>query len=174
MHVYISLIILFAAAAEDLHTDRIPNSLICTGLAAGFLLMILPRTAYGWPGCLAGLLIPLMICWIPFRMGAIGAGDVKLLMVIGCLNGGRDVFYCIFLSFLLAAGISLGRLLSLRQFKSSLMLCFQYFQRTLLQRKMELYPERHRKYHTIHFSVAVFFGYAAWWGVSTCRSMLLF
>ncbi len=174
IHVYVTLTILFIAVVEDLCTDRIPNRWICLGLAAGILFLILPWTSIGWTGFLAGLMIPVFIGWLPFRMGAIGAGDVKLLLVVGCLSGGRDVFYCIFLSFLFAAGISLGKLLSLRQFKSSLMLCFQYFQSILLQRKVELYPDRHRKGHTIHFSVAVFFGYAAWWGVSSCRSMLLF
>ncbi|MCD7866518.1 MAG: A24 family peptidase [Clostridiales bacterium] len=174
MHVYVTLVILFISVVEDLCTDRIPNHWICTGFAAGVFLLILPWTTIGCTGFLTGLLIPFLIGWIPFRMGAIGAGDVKLLLVVGCLNGGRDVFYCIFLSFLFAAGISLGKLLSLRQFKSSLMLCFQFFQSIFLQKKMELYPERHRKGHTIHFSIAVFFGYAAWWGGEHMQEHVIF
>ncbi len=172
IHIYISLIILFVAVVADICSGRIPNLWICAGLAAGGVLMALSWLPFGWRGFLAGLFVPLLIGWIPFRMGALGAGDVKLLMVVGCLNGGKDVFYCIFLSFLFAAGISLGRLLSLRQFKSSLILCFRYFQEIIFQKRIKLYPGRWQKVHTIHFSIAIFGGYITWLGVSTCREIL--
>ena len=87
-----------------------------------------------------GILIPVLIGWIPFRMRAVGAGDIKLFMAVGCLNGGEDVLYSIFLSFLLGAGISLGRLLSLKQLKISLIQCFRYFIQMVMQKKIERYP----------------------------------
>lgn len=158
----------------DLYSDQIRNEWICVGIAAGGVLMLFPRSALGGGSFLSGILIPVLLGWIPFRMRAIGAGDVKLFIVIGCLNGGRDVFYCIFLSFLLAAGISLSRLLSLRQLKMSLMYCFQYFQRMIVQKKIEAYPGRMKKGHTIHFSTAILFGYAALLGVKVCKIVPLF
>ncbi|MCD8149190.1 MAG: A24 family peptidase [Clostridiales bacterium] len=170
--IYVSLFLLFVAVVSDLCSGKIPNWWICTGVAAAGVLTVWPGLSPGWPDFLSGLVIPLLIGWIPFRMGALGAGDVKLLMVIGCLNGGREIFYCIFLSFLLAAGISLGRLLSLRQFKDSLISCIRYFQSVFLQRRIELYPGRGQKGHTIHFSMAIFGGYVMWLGVSTCRFIL--
>jgi len=170
--IYVSLLVLFVAVVSDLCSGKIPNRWICVGFAAAGVLMVWPGLSFGWTGFLSGLAIPLLIGWIPFRMGALGAGDVKLMMVIGCLNGGREIIYCIFLSFLLAAGISLGRLLSLRQFKNSLISCIRYFQGIFLQRKIALYPERGQKGHTIHFSMAIFGGYVMWLGVNTCRFIL--
>ncbi len=171
--VCISFVILFAAVASDLRSGQIPNLWICAGLAAGVLCRTLSWTSFGWGGFSLGLLLPFLICWIPFRMRGIGAGDVKLLLVIGALNGGQNVFFCIFFSFLFAAGISLGKLLSLKQFKKSLIQLFHYFQHIFLSGKIESYRGRYAKGHTIHFSVAILLGYAAWLGVNTCRSMLL-
>lgn len=136
--------------------------------------MVLPQSELVYNSFLSGFLIPILIGWIPFRMRAIGAGDVKLFVVVGCLNGGRDVFYCIFLSFLLAAGISLSRLLSLRQVKISLIYCFQYFQKIITQKKIEAYPGRMKKGHNIHFSIAILLGYVALLGVKNCKIVPLF
>lgn len=174
INVFVSMVILIVAVVTDLHSDKIRNKWICVGILAGGVLMFLPQSALNWSSFLSGILIPVLIGWIPFRMRAIGAGDVKLFIVIGCLNGGRDVFYCIFLSFLLAAGISLGRLLSLRQLKMSLMYCFQYFQKIFVLKRIEAYPGKLKKGHTIHFSIAVLFGYAAWLGVKVCKIVPLF
>ncbi len=170
--VFTSLILLTAAAVSDLRSERIPNPWICIGLAAAALLRALSWTSFGWGGFFLGMLIPFLICWIPFRMGAIGAGDVKLLIALGALNGGSNVFYCIFFSFLFAAGISLGKLLSLRQFRASLIQLFQYFHGIFSQGKIELYEGRYAKGHTIHFAVSVFLGYLAWLGVNVCRTLL--
>lgn len=158
----------------DLRSDKIRNEWICIGILAGCVLMLLPQSFPDWNSFISGILIPILIGWIPFRMRAIGAGDVKLFIVIGCLNGGRDVFYCIFLSFLLAAGISLSRLLSLRQLKISLIYCIQFFQKIITQRKIEAYPGRMQEDHIIHFSAAVFLGYVAMLGVKVCKIVPLF
>ena len=106
-------------------------------------------------------------------MRAVGAGDIKLFMAVGCLNGGEDVLYSIFLSFLLGAGISLGRLLSLKKLKISLIQCFRYFIQMVMQKKIERYPGAGEASHTIHFSVAIFLGYMVWLGVKTCKIVSL-
>ncbi len=169
----LSLTLVTAAMVSDVRSERIPNSWICAGLAAALLCRLLSWTPFGWGWMCLGMLIPFLICWVPFRMGAMGAGDVKLLMVLGALNGGQQIFCCIFFSFLLAAGISLGRLLSLRRLKDSLFQLFLYFKNIFLCGRIEAYQGRHSDGHTIHFAVAVFFGYTAWLGVNVCRAILL-
>ncbi len=170
--VFMSLILLSVAAVSDLKSSRIPNPCICVGLAAGILCRTLSLTSFGWGGFFFGILIPFLICWIPFRMGAMGAGDVKLLIALGALNGGQEIFWCIFFSFLFAAGISLGRLLSLRQLRYSLIQLFFYFQSLFFTGKPGPYEGRDAKGHTIHFAVPVFLGYVVWLGVNVCRVLL--
>lgn len=50
----------------------------------------------GWSGLMQsalGLLVGLAILFIPFAMGGMGAGDVKLLALIGAMKGPVFVFY---------------------------------------------------------------------------------
>lgn len=157
----------------DLQTGRISNLWICAGLGTGTFLFCSPWSVLSPGSFFLGILIPVLIGWIPFRMRAVGAGDIKLFMAVGCLNGGEDVLYSIFLSFLLGAGISLGRLLSLKQLKISLIQCFRYFIQMVMQKKIERYPGAGEASHTIHFSVAIFLGYMVWLGVKTCKIVSL-
>lgn len=163
--------ILFTAVCSDLKWGKIPNGWILVGLAAGLVLRAAGLIEPDWGIMFWGMILPILICWIPFRMRALGAGDVKLFIMIGCLNGGNELIYILFLSFLFAAGISLGRLLRLRQLIQSMYRVCHYIQDIFLQGKMQDYPGRSEKGHTIRFSIAVFLGYVAWLGVKFCRHM---
>lgn len=166
--------VLLIAVCMDFTYYRIWNVLIFAGISAGIALRIPSLSMQGIADLLAGILLPVIICWIPFRMHALGAGDVKLFSVIGCLNGGRDAIYCICFSFLLAAGISLGKLLSHRQLISGLLNCFQYFQEIVTKGKMIPYPGKDVPDHRFHFSISILFGYLILLGVKVCQITLLF
>ena len=165
--------ILLVAAGMDLSFYRIKNELIFAGMSAGIVLWIFGTFPFQGGSLLAGILLPVLICWIPFRMHALGAGDIKLFSVIGCLNGGEDAVCCICFSFLFAAGISVGKLLSHRQLWTSLMNCFQYFQQIVTEGKMMPYPGGDLPDHRFHFSVAILLGYLALLGVKVCKIMPL-
>ena len=76
-----------AAVITDLHRNRIPNALVLGGL---FTALVLQSVAGGWQGlsvALAGAATGLL-CFIPFYvLRGMGAGDVKLLAVIGAFLG---------------------------------------------------------------------------------------
>lgn len=173
MNAVLAAAVLLAAVRMDLSCRRIKNELILAGLAAGTALRILfGGPGYG-PDLLAGIFLPVIICWIPFLMHALGAGDIKLFSVIGCLYGGRDVIYCIGFSFLTAAGFSLLMLLHQRQLRTSLVQCFRYFHQIILKRQIIPYPGRDKPDHLIHFSAAILCGYAGFMGVKYCGIMPL-
>lgn len=130
MHAYVAMVFVTAAAMMDLYTGKVKNAWICAGFGVGLLLMFLLRPAFGWSGFAAGVGSAFLIGWIPFRLRALGAGDVKVFMVLGCLLGGEDVLWCILFSFLFAAGIYLGRMLSLGQLKFVLKNTFLSLQHT--------------------------------------------
>lgn len=98
-------IILVAAAAADLRARRIPNALTFPGLALGLLLATWQA---GWTGLAAGLLglaAGAALLFLPFALGGIGAGDVKLLAVVGAFGGAAFAFRA-FLAAALLGGLA--------------------------------------------------------------------
>lgn len=78
--------VVFIALVTDLKERRIPNWLTFSGAGLGLLLNIV---FYGWNGLtnsLLGGVVGLLLLLIPFIMGGIGAGDVKLLGAIGFIT----------------------------------------------------------------------------------------
>lgn len=165
----VTAVLLLWAVAMDTASGKIRNRLMVCGLVVGILLWLPQIREAGVLELLAGVLLPVGICWIPFRMHGLGAGDIKLFCVIGCLNGGRIVIYCICISFLLAAGFSFGRLLNQKQFCTSMRNCIHYFQIIIQNREIIPYPERNCPGHRFHFSVAILLGYVLILGVKVCR-----
>lgn len=92
------LSLLFAAIVSDIRTRRIPNTLILTGWALAFGWHLLGPSgdwtfdparpgAAGIFGALAGL-FALLLCFLPFyALRIMGAGDVKLMSVVGAFFG---------------------------------------------------------------------------------------
>ena len=96
--------ILAAAVYTDLRSHRIPNNLIAVGL---ILAIIFQLAANGVHGLLFGFLAALvgLGCFMPFyALRAMGAGDVKLMAVVGFFTSPRGVLYAVVLS-LLAGGL---------------------------------------------------------------------
>jgi prepilin peptidase CpaA len=88
------------AAAGDLHARKIPRVLTVTGFAAGLAF----HTVFG--GILSALLASLLAFVIGlafFQAGAIGGGDVKLMIALGAMLGTRP-WLCAMEAAVLTAG----------------------------------------------------------------------
>lgn len=88
----------------DLINHKILNVIVIPGAILGFIINV---DYTGWQGFLfsgKGLLVGIGLLLIPFIMGGLGAGDVKLLGAIGAIKGTEFVFNT-FLGTALAGGI---------------------------------------------------------------------
>lgn len=96
-----------SAVLDDLYRGRISNGIIMTGLLWGVLYQIFSEGMIGLMVFLGGVLLPaiLMAGLYYFRM--IGAGDIKLLSVIGGFLGPIAVLSCMVTSILFGGLISL-------------------------------------------------------------------
>ncbi|GAW92835.1 peptidase A24A prepilin type IV [Calderihabitans maritimus] len=113
--------VLVMAVYHDLRERKIPNRI----LIAGFGLAVLVHgLSDGWQGVffsIRGLLVGLGLFFLPFLLDGIGAGDVKLLGVIGALQGSSFVFYTFLAAALIGGLLSCLVLLKNKQLKTTLM-----------------------------------------------------
>jgi prepilin peptidase CpaA len=89
----ITFFIVGAAAVYDYRTRRIPNLLTFPALALGLVINIYYSGFKGLEESLLGLLLGGLLLLIPFVLGGMGAGDVKLLAAVGALNGPHFVLF---------------------------------------------------------------------------------
>jgi len=106
------ILVLIISVFTDLKSRKIYNKVIFPGLAAAFTIHFLLG---GWVelgeatiGCFIGLGVLL----IPYLLGGMGAGDVKLLALVGALKGTYFVLAASVYMALIGAVIALAVLLS--------------------------------------------------------------
>ena len=107
-------VLLLLAVYHDVRSRRIPNRLVLAGALAGLLLNTLLPPGAGlltaapgalgfWPA-LGGLALGLALLMPMYAIKALGAGDVKLMAMVGAFVGPHSIFFCL-LSSLLAGGV---------------------------------------------------------------------
>lgn len=106
--------ILLLAAVSDLRRRRIPNRLTYPAMLLGLLVHLADRGLDGALFGLGGLFAGLGILAIPYLLGGMGAGDVKLMAAVGAFTGAAGAFYS-FLYTALAGGIYAAAVLLLRR-----------------------------------------------------------
>lgn len=97
-------VLLFAAAWGDIRRHRIPNMLILTGLLLAMLLALWQDGLAALPSAGGGAILGLLV-FLPFYLlRTLGAGDVKLMAVVGGFLGPTELLGAILGTFL-AGGV---------------------------------------------------------------------
>jgi prepilin peptidase CpaA len=102
--VLILVVALLTAAVIDWRTYRIPNWLTVSGMLIGLVYNTVAR----WPDpsgfllALAGLAVGLVVLLPVYALRVMGAGDVKLMAMVGAMVGLPDILWAVLYS--LAAG----------------------------------------------------------------------
>ena len=105
------LVLAAAAALDDVATGRISNLISGAGLCAAIYLAAF-TSDLSLPGALIGGAVPALSGWLLFRFRLVGAGDIKLLTVIGLMTGDRVILTFLLASFLCGAILSAALLAS--------------------------------------------------------------
>jgi prepilin peptidase CpaA len=103
------LALLAIAAVTDFRTFRIPNWVTGGGIA--FALVYSLFTPIGGPslsGALGGMLLGFLITVPMYALRTMGAGDVKLVAMIGAFLGPQGVLFAILFSFITAGAAAIA------------------------------------------------------------------
>ncbi len=90
---YLLLPVLGLASWMDWKERRIPNSVLFPSLILAFLVNLIILGPSGLLHSLSGTVVGFFLLIIPYLLRGMGAGDVKLLMVIGSFGGPYFVLY---------------------------------------------------------------------------------
>lgn len=112
--------VLFISCVTDLLYQKIFNLLIFCTLVFAMVFYIWVWGLTGLTFSLAGLALGIALFFVPFILGGLGAGDVKLLGVVGALKGAEFVLYSFLLTAILGGIFSLSFLLYKGKLRESL------------------------------------------------------
>lgn len=87
------LALLAIAVAWDLRAWRIPNAVTFPAALAGVAYHVLVAGLVGLKMSVLGLAVGLGVLFIPFMLGGLGGGDVKLLAALGAWLGPKGVLF---------------------------------------------------------------------------------
>lgn len=97
-----------AAVLADIGAGKIPNSVTGTGLVMGLFYQVMDKSVLGIPLYFGGALLPVVLLGALYYFRMIGAGDIKLLCVIGGFLGPGGCFSCLTGAVFLGGAISLA------------------------------------------------------------------
>lgn len=108
------LLLAFLAAAIGIDTRRriIPNALTFPVIAAAIALNTYTGGAAGFWFSAAGLGAGVALMLLPFAVGGLGGGDVKMLAAVGALKGAEFAFYTFLFSAVAGGLIALVRVIA--------------------------------------------------------------
>ena len=124
MKILVVLVLLLSAAAVlDFYRGKIPNILIVTGCCYGMVHLWYHQDILR---ALPGIIFPVMVLFPLYKIGTIGAGDIKLLSMLGFYFSFMETLFCIFLAFVLGAVISMISFIRYENFFERMTYLFSY------------------------------------------------
>jgi prepilin peptidase CpaA len=144
------------AAFFDLRCGKIPNGLIMLGLAAGLLFRLFYWGVLGGILFFGGIGVPILLLGPLFYFRMIGAGDIKLLAVLGGFLGGTGIGKCLLGSLFFGGFWSLVLMIFRKNLKARLNYFFCYTSAYLTTGIWRPYRNKGQKKGEFPFSVSVF------------------
>lgn len=146
------------AVCMDLSRERIDNRWIALGWLLGFSYQLMQYGLKGIGIFLAGAVIPILLLYLLFWFRMMGAGDIKLLSVLGGFMGPITGSVCVGISFLFGAVFSIGVFILWGNLMPRLRYFTDYFTRFIETKEVVPYMIRGRRLENIHFSIPILMG----------------
>lgn len=141
-------VFLIIACVYDYRDRRIPNGLVGLMAVYGAVWGVLSRGIWGLCFWLGGTAIMMALLYPLFKIGSMGAGDVKLSGVTAGYLPFKKVLFFLFFSLLVAAMISLMKMWKEKNFSRRMRYLSDYFVTVYRNGRWQMYPnkeDRHRE-----------------------------
>lgn len=165
------LLLVMSAVVLDFLCYRISNRLIAAGMMLALVLGYAQGGVQQMILVLRNMSFPVIVLYLFYRMRAIGAGDVKLFSMIGGFLNFRQIVWCMGISFVIGAVLSLGKMLRNGTLYRGLLEGGSYIWGLMGGKWQEYLPSGDTKDHVIHFSLAILLGMLAVLIGGTCGSL---
>lgn len=147
----------------DFKYEKVPNLLIVSGFGCGIFVRVLQGNLWESDAFL-GLLLPVLLLWPLFVIRAMGAGDVKLMSMMGFCMGVRNVLTAVAVAVAFAALMGLMQTLRAGGIWARLRYLWEYLRLLAVNVRLgnTALPDYHRENarggERVHFAVALFVG----------------
>ncbi|HZK18678.1 MAG TPA: prepilin peptidase [Clostridia bacterium] len=112
---WLLLFALVTAVCTDLYRGKIYNLLVYPSMVIALVALTIKGGLGGLAAGVVGLAAGLLLLMIPFVLGGMGAGDVKLLALVGAFKGPYFVFNAFLASAIAGGAIALVLLLQRKE-----------------------------------------------------------
>ena len=148
--------VLIYAAYADMRRYKIPNLCILVGMAAGLIMTFVSDSFMGTAAALVQAAVIFMAFYPFYLLGGLGAGDIKLFMVLGCFLRGERLIRCLFAAMLIAGAASVVKMLIFEESRQRFYYLGRYIRKAALTGTFDEYEaDLSQKRSTIRLSVPV-------------------
>lgn len=128
----ILVFLLIFSAFTDMRERKIPNIITLPAIAVGIILNFMDIGFNGLIYSFSGMVFGLTVFIIPFSLGMLGAGDVKLMAAIGALMGWKFAVLSTLFSAIAGLFVVVGYLIYKKKFIEYLKVILAFFLKPII------------------------------------------
>lgn len=148
---------------QDIRLFKIKNITILVGIFTGVLFLITQEDISSMLNYFGGMIVPILILFPLFMLRMFGAGDIKLLSVVGLFLGIQAAIHIIIASIVIGGILSIIKLVQNRNIKQRVAYFMQYVRGTSCGIRSGYYDANSDNYtNAIHFSIAILVAVVLW------------
>ncbi len=145
------------AIFTDWRFYRIPNVCVGAGALTGLIMTFVSDSALGLAAAAASMVIIFLAFYPFYLLGGVGAGDIKLFMMVGCYMKGDAMVHYLLVTMLMAAVCSILKMLAYKESRERLFYLMRYIKKAVLTGAMDEYQiDRTQKKCVIRLSIPAF------------------
>lgn len=149
--------LLVAATGTDLVDRHIPNELLMLGAITGGYLFV-QNNEGGLMIFMWRWLWPILLLYLFYLIGGLGAGDVKLIGCLGLYLPGKIILQMILYSFLIGGAFAFLRLIQTRRLYDGCYAFSRHFVNCLSTKQISAYNSKVTAGYELHFTICILCG----------------